>query len=84
MFPRMSSSSALGKAIEICGSQAALAAKIGVKQQVISFWLKKSKIGVAAEFVLPIERATFGAVSRHELRPDIYPLEPASYRSLTP
>jgi DNA-binding transcriptional regulator YdaS (Cro superfamily) len=32
-----------------------------------------------AEWVLPIERATREAgneVSRHELRPDIYPVEP--------
>lgn len=67
------STTGLSKAIEICGSQAALAARIGVKQQVISFWLTKSRLGVAAEYVIPIERATNGAVARHELRPDIYP-----------
>ena len=71
----MSKSSALAKAIEVCGSQASLASRIGVKQQVISFWLTKSRLGVAAEYVIPIERATEGAVTRHELRPDIYPQE---------
>ncbi|MGJ0508838.1 MAG: transcriptional regulator [Methylocystis sp.] len=71
----MDNSAALTEAIELCGSQAALAARIGVKQQLISFWLTKSKIGVPAEYVLPIERATGGVISRHALRPDIYPIE---------
>jgi DNA-binding transcriptional regulator YdaS (Cro superfamily) len=71
----------LARAIELCGSQAALAAKIGVKQQLISFWLKKSKNGVPAEYVLLIERATGGAIPRHALRPDIYPIEAPSLAS---
>lgn len=71
----MNTPSGLSRAIEVCGSQAHLAARIGVKQQVISFWLTKSRLGVAAEYVIPIERATNGAVTRHELRPDIYPTD---------
>lgn len=63
--------SALAKAIEIKGSQAALAESIGATQQLVSYWLKKSKNGVSAEFVLPIERET--GVPRHKIRPDIYP-----------
>jgi DNA-binding transcriptional regulator YdaS (Cro superfamily) len=63
---------ALLKAIKVKGSQASLAKSIGVTQQTISNWLTKSKVGVAPEYVLPIERET--GVSRHELRPDIYPL----------
>lgn len=73
----MGTTSPLAKAIDHCGSQAALAAKIGVKQQSVSLWLTKSK-PVPAEYVLPIERATSGSVSRHELRPDIYPRERAT------
>lgn len=65
------STNALSKAIAICGSQGALAEKVGCKQQTVSHWLNKSK-RVPAEFVLLIEKATNGAVKRHELRPDIF------------
>jgi DNA-binding transcriptional regulator YdaS (Cro superfamily) len=61
----------LRRAIKIAGGQSALARKIGVKQSTIWFWLMESKRGVPAEFVLKIEKAT--GVSRHELRPDIWP-----------
>lgn len=71
----METSSALAKAIQICGSQAALATKIGATQQRVSLWLKKPKCGVPAEYVLPIERATRSAVTRFELRPDLYPVD---------
>ena len=63
---------ALQKAIEIVGGQTALARHLGLKQPHIWQWLNVSK-RVPAEFVLEIERATAGRVSRHELRPDIYP-----------
>lgn len=62
---------ALQTAIERCGSQAALAERIGVRQTLVSYWVTKAKAGVPAEYVLPIERIT--GVPRHELRPDIYP-----------
>jgi DNA-binding transcriptional regulator YdaS (Cro superfamily) len=65
------STTALARAIEVKGSQAALAESIGATQQLVSYWLKKSKNGVSAEFVLPIERET--GVPRYEIRPDIYP-----------
>lgn len=64
-------SDALKEAIAIAGGQTALAAKIGRKQQNIWDWLHNSK-RVPAEAVLPIEAAT--GVSRHRLRPDLYPL----------
>lgn len=67
--------SALAKAIEIAGGQSALAVAIGTKQQNVWWWLNRKR-AVPAEFVLPIERATSGRVSRHELRPDLYPSEP--------
>lgn len=62
------------KAIEIAGSQEKLGAMIGASQQKISYWLKTGK--VAPEFVLPIETKT--NVSRHVLRPDLYPVETAA------
>lgn len=63
---------ALEKAIDATGSQAALAKAIGVKPQHVWNWLHRDK-QVPAEKVLPIEVATEGKVSRHELRPDLYP-----------
>ena len=64
---------ALITAIKIAGGQSALARAIGKSQGHISVWLKRRYI--PAEMVLPIERAT--GVSRHLLRPDIYPLDAA-------
>jgi DNA-binding transcriptional regulator YdaS (Cro superfamily) len=61
----------LRKACELAGGQKPLADKIGTSQAQIWFWLNQSKRGVPAEFVIPIETAT--GVSRHELRPDIFP-----------
>lgn len=67
---------AIKRAAAILGSQQALANEIGLKSQgSISNWIRDGRI--PAEHVLPIEKATKGAVSRYELRPDIYPLEQA-------
>jgi DNA-binding transcriptional regulator YdaS (Cro superfamily) len=71
------SNSALEKAITAVGSQAALAKALGVKPQHVWNWLNRDK-RVPAEQVLPIETATDGKVTRHELRPDIYPKERAA------
>lgn len=68
---------ALERAIEIAGSQSALARQINTSQQNVWAWLKKADGKVPAEYVLPIEKATCGEVGRHELRPDIYPSEAA-------
>lgn len=65
---------ALQKAIEECGTQEVLADKTGVKQATISRWLKSR---VTAESVLAVEAATGGKVTRHDLRPDLYPKEEA-------
>lgn len=65
--------SPLQKSIGLVGSQRALAHLIGARQQYISRWLKTKKI--PAEFVLPIEKAVNAQITRHELRPDLYPLE---------
>ncbi len=62
---------ALERAIEEAGSQLALARKLGTSQSNVWTWLKQSKRGAPAEWVLAIEAVT--GVSRHELRPDLYP-----------
>jgi DNA-binding transcriptional regulator YdaS (Cro superfamily) len=60
------------KAVQKAGGQAALAKKIGTSQAHVWNWIHRD-CRVKAEYVLPIERAT--GVSRHELRPDLYPVE---------
>ena len=62
---------ALARAIKIAETQAKLAAAIGTTQSLVGYWLTRSKRGVPAEWVLKVEAAT--GVSRHELRPDLYP-----------
>lgn len=63
----------LQRAIDIFGSQEKFANAIGAYQQKVSYWLDKG--WVPPEFVIPIEKAANGQVSRHKLRPDIYPIE---------
>jgi DNA-binding transcriptional regulator YdaS (Cro superfamily) len=63
---------ALLKAVQMCKTQQKLAEKCHVKQQYISDWIKN---GLPPNRVLSIEKAVNGAVTRHELRPDIYPEE---------
>jgi DNA-binding transcriptional regulator YdaS (Cro superfamily) len=60
----------LRAAIEILGSQSALAELVGVRQPAVSKWLAKGA-PLPAEFVLRVESET--GISRHELRPDVYP-----------
>lgn len=62
----------LEKAIEIAGSQTALATACGIKQAHIWNWLNRDK-RVPAEYVIPICRATDYKITPHQMRPDIYP-----------
>lgn len=61
---------AINKAIELAGSQTALAEKVGCKQQNVSQWTRNR---VSPEFVLGVAKAVDFQVTPHELRPDIYP-----------
>lgn len=63
---------ALQRAITLVGSQRKLGLCCGVIQQCVAAWLKN---GVPSRHVLSIEQATRGAVTRYELRPDLYPQE---------
>ena len=67
------STEALKRACDLAGGQKPLADRIGTTQSQVWYWLTRSKRGVPAEFVLPIERET--GVSRSELRPDLWPVE---------
>ncbi|WP_373565917.1 transcriptional regulator [Microbulbifer okhotskensis] len=62
---------ALKRAVAIVGTKSGLAKSIGVKPPVITQWFK-SKRPIPAGQCRPIEAATNGAVTRYELRPDIY------------
>jgi len=63
---------ALKDAMSEYGTQQAMAEALGVTQPTIWRWLHQSK-QLPAEYVLKVEAAT--GVSRHDLRPDIYPRE---------
>lgn len=66
---------ALERAVKAAGSQSRFAEAVGASQQIVSYWLAKGK-DLPAEYVLTAE-AKLG-ISRHELRPDIYPRERAA------
>jgi len=63
---------ALRLAVSHAGTQSAFARDLGVSQAAVWKWLHHSE-RMPAEYVLKAERR-YG-VSRHLLRPDIYPLE---------
>jgi DNA-binding transcriptional regulator YdaS (Cro superfamily) len=68
------------RAIGAAGGLSELAARMKVSPQVISNWRRR---GVPAGRVLELERATANAegvpvVTRHDLRPDLYPVEHAA------
>lgn len=70
----------LERAVECAGGQTALARSLTtltsrkITQSHIWNWLHRDR-RVPAEYVIPIERAVEGKVSRHEMRPDIYPAD---------
>jgi len=63
---------ALKAAVDIAGSQCEFARQLGVAQPTVWRWLRQSK-QLPAEYVLRAEEL-YG-VSRHHLRPDIYPVD---------
>lgn len=65
------------KAVTATGNQAALAKGIGVSAPFINDLLHARK-RVPAELCAAIERATNGAVTRYELRPDVFGEAPVS------
>jgi DNA-binding transcriptional regulator YdaS (Cro superfamily) len=77
-MPILPPKAALKSAIILCGGQAGLARTLSavtgkpVSQQRIWNAANRDR-NVPAEWCLAIEQVTTGRVSRHELRPDLYP-----------
>lgn len=64
---------ALLRAIEVVGSQAALAREIGCTPAHVWNWVnRENSKGTPAEFCRAIESATSGQVTRYDLRPDVF------------
>ena len=68
---RIAASAAFRESVAKAGSQSAFSRQVGVLQQTVSNLLARGDV-LPAEYVLRTEES-FG-VSRHVLRPDIYPL----------
>jgi len=64
---------ALKVAIDLVGSQAELARKLGVSPMTVTQWKRR---GVPVRRVKEIEAATDFRVSRHDLCEEVYPREP--------
>lgn len=75
MIESFTPADAFAKAVEIAGGQAPTARIVEVTQGAVWQRLKAEK-PAAAEWVLKLEAAT--GVSRHDLRPDIYPRDDQS------
>ena len=56
---------------DFSGGQAALARELGISPQAVSQWVRGRR-PVPPRLAIRIESATGGAVSRHDLRPDIF------------
>lgn len=63
--------SPVATAIEKAGGTKAVARALKISPQAVSKWPKR----LPAERVIDLERLAGGAVSRHQLRPDLYPIE---------
>lgn len=70
--PPLSPNEALRRAVAALGGQSAMARLLGISQPSVWYWVDKGK-ALPPEHVLAVEDAT--GISRHDLRPDIYPRE---------
>jgi DNA-binding transcriptional regulator YdaS (Cro superfamily) len=76
------------RAVSIVGGQSELARRMAkynkngsLTPQAVNSWCSKNRI--PAEYVLAVERETDSQVSRHDLRPDLYPIEIAPKKRKT-
>ena len=66
----------LRRAVGLLGDQASFGALLGISQQAVSLRLREGTPLKNTAEVLAVEAAT--GVSRHDLRPDLYPREEAA------
>ena len=67
----------LERAVAILGNQQKLADSVGVT--VGAIWQLLNQLdSISAEMAVAVEKATGGAVSRSDLRPDLWPLDKAA------
>ncbi len=66
----MTTAAALARAVALAGSQSRLSRATGYSQPAINKACRRGR--VSAELAIAIEHATAGAVSRAELRPDLF------------
>lgn len=57
-------------AIRLCGGQVALARRCNLSQAAVSKWARGGT--VSAENAIAVQSATSGAITVHDLRPDIF------------
>lgn len=71
---RQQSKRALQRAVDLVGTKAELARRIGgnVQRQHVFNWLSKDAGPVPAEYCGAIEQATGGQVTRRDIRPDVF------------
>lgn len=67
---------AVKRAITLAGGPSKLARLLGKQfsQSQISNWLYRNK-KIPAKHVILVEKSLKGAITRYELRPDLYPIE---------
>lgn len=75
------SNTVLAQAVRAAGSQSAFGRWIGKAQSTVNDWLRENK-DLPPEHVLTVERMS--GISRHDLRPDIYPRDSATPVPATP
>ncbi len=67
---------AIKRAVEIAGGAASLARKLGISRVSVHEWVKRGRI--PATRVIAVETAVNAEVTRHDLRPDLYPEKAAA------
>ncbi|HFL7942321.1 helix-turn-helix domain-containing protein [Pseudomonas putida] len=64
----------IDEVVRLAGGQAELARRCNTSQPRIWQCVHRNK-KVPADLVIPLEKAVGGQVTRHQLRPDLYPAE---------
>ena len=60
------------------GGQSVLARELGITPQAVQGWCLRNR--TPAKWVIRVEQIINGKITRHELRPDLYPIERESKR----